>query len=240
MSHDEDSMDYEVLCNEYPECSPDLIKRQIQLEEQMTATGCLKYQKAVEKARESSNESTTGYGRKILNHYLETFTAVIVKYLRDTIYSGKPGYNNSHFKKLENIEPETIAYIALRGVTNTISSHQTLQYVAKAISMELEDQAKCEHFRRHKGETYRYAMRRVVENTTYDRKHAALGAMLKHTAEGVYGNEPDPALAWKAWDVKACLSIGSKLIFMIRDSLGIVQVKMRGAKWRGVKVFLSK
>lgn len=230
MNHEPESEIYLALCERHPECSPEVIKRQIELEELMRAEGALRYQRSVEQARASGVESVTAHGRKLLENFTSVLTGPIMSAFEETTESGRAGYNNSSFKKIEWLGYDIIAYLAVKSVLNTITKRATLPYVANEIATLLEGEAKCEHFQKHAPKAYRLAMKRVAESTTYHRKHKALGAMMTHTAEGVYGDDPDEMLKWKPWKPSTKQQIGTKLVYLIRDWLRFIRVERRSRK----------
>lgn len=225
--HEPDSELYLALHERHPEYSPEVIKRQIELEELMRAEGALRYQRMLEKTRESGSESTTPHGRTLLEHFTRSLSSHIASVFEETLENGRPGFNNSSLKKIEGLGYDTIAFLALKGVLNTVIQRPTLPHVAAEISTLLEDEAKCNHFEKHAPEAYRFAMKRASESTTYARKHAALSAMMTHTANGDYGNDPDEALKWKSWGASIRQQIGVKLVFLIRDWLRFIRVEKR-------------
>lgn len=224
MTQEDTSTDYLILSETYPHYSSEVINRQIDLEELMSAEGLLRYTRSVDNARDKGRESATGYGRKLVTHYVEFLRDKILDEFTDSIWSGRPGYNNHAFKKIEGLDRDVVALLTLQGLFNTITTESTLQYVAKEIGSLLEGQAMCEHFKKHSPQAYRLAEQRAAENTTHKRQYAAMSAMLSHTADGAYGNEPDSALAWKPWGDLGRSDLGTKLLLIIRDWLRIIHI----------------
>lgn len=216
------------------------LQRQIDLEATMRGDGMLRYIKQNEEAANSGREADTAYGRKLLKTYIQPVAVAIAAELQ-AISEGQAGYGNSHLKDVLHIPAEVIAYLSLKGVLNVITSENTLQYVALHIGKLIEDEAKCRHFDALAPDTYNYARKRAQRNTTYVRRSNAIGAMLKHTADGAYEEtQPRPELAWEQWTKTKKLQIGTKLINLICNTIDLIAVATTPTKNRKGKQYVIR
>ncbi len=196
---------------EYKDIPDTLLQRQVNLECLMKTEGLLRHDREVEQAKGNELESTTSYGRALLRDNLKPIADEIAQQFIE-INSGKPGLGNSAMKPLSELTPETISFIALRSLLNTISYEHTLQFVAIGIGNQIEDEIRYSKFEKEASERFSFAVRRAERSTTYHRKRKAMNTMMLHTAQGVFDGMPHPELNWESWPLEKKLNIGTRLI----------------------------
>jgi len=122
------------------------------------------------------------------------------------------------------MRPETIAFLALRSVINTLSGNSTLQFVAIDIGSSIEDEVRYRKYEEANLKSFVQSVRRMKRNTTYDRRAEAMDAMMENSERGVYTGEPRPDLHWEQWGRDKRIGIGIKLINLVAAHLPLIEI----------------
>ena len=117
----------------------DLMSTQIRLEEEMTRRGQERYLRDINKAKKSQREEGTVYGQTILAHRLETLAGGIKAWIEEAS-QGVAGNRNIAFKKVRDMDPNTLAFLTLKNILAGVSSIRTVQFVGVAIGTAVEDE----------------------------------------------------------------------------------------------------
>lgn len=193
-------------------------ERQLQLEQDMISLGIDNYRRQLRKAVEKNVEASTPAGLRILKSCTERFVQALERYLKEQ--SAKAGRRPSALRYLEQLEPETVAFIAVKSVLNSITKRQTLQHAATAIGSLLEDEVRLRHFFQENPHYYQSVYKRIKVKNSYDYKRT----VLVH-AMGKSG------LNWDAWPTADKLQIGLLCVNFLIESTGLVElVKVPTAK----------
>lgn len=194
----------------------DLIDTQLRLEEEMTQRGADRYLRNTSRAREGGREDQTAYGKTILAGRIEALAKAIQTWQEETA-SGAAGLRNSvAYGRIGTHDPNVLAYLALKHVLSGLSAPRTIQYVAVAIGTAVEDEI-------------RFAVIRSEERKTYDR--LVIGA--KKRTSSKYKHIYATRLAeqhddWVHWSRTDRLHVGTKLIDLLMNSIGLIEVGTNG------------
>lgn len=206
-----------------------LLRRQVELESCMRAEGLMRQDAEVKKAQEKGTESRTSYGRVLLTDYTHRLALAIEEQLR-VVKQGKRGYASSQLRYILDLEPHVISYITLKTVIDLISTNATLQTLAKAIGVGLEDECRCRFFAAKAKEAYKLAMWKERHCNTLFRKRAAISAMMSAVIEGRYTGTPNPDLEWPSWGLSVHVGIGVKLLQLVVEATGLISVSLSSHK----------
>ena len=208
----------------YEKFSDEQLRRQIELESLMKTEGLMEHDRAVEKAKGNSLESTTSYGRALLRTTVKPFADAIAAEF-EHISSGKPGLGNSALKPVLCLSPEAVAFMTLRNVINVISQDKnTLQSLALAIGSAIEDEIRYKHFEHNAKKRFSISYMRSKTRRSYQRKRNCLTGIMENIEKGVYDNIPHPELSWDKWPSQQRVSIGIRLINILVKNIGWVDV----------------
>ena len=202
-----------------------LIQRQVELEGLMRAKGLLREEAKVLKAKEKHMESQTSYGHTLLSNYVHRLSMVVSEQLV-AVREGKPGYTNNNFRLIKDLEPDVIAFIALKTVIDRICTKPSLQELGRLIGVNLETECRCRFFEEKAKSAFKLAMHKEKDRTQTFRKRHAIFSMMNAVVEGRYSGTPNPELAWSKWGGSSQLGIGTKLIQMVVSITGLVSVEM--------------
>lgn len=209
----------------YSSIGIDRLKRQVELESCMRAEGLIRQDNMVRKAQERSTESMTSYGRVLLSDYTHRLALSVEKQLA-VVKEGKPGCSNNSLRYIKDLESHVVAYITLKAVVDLISNDVTLQTLAKAIGVGLEDECRCRFFESKAKEAYKLAMLKEQYCTKLYRKRAAISAMMGAVLEGRYTGTPCPELKWECWSQSVRVGIGVKLLQLVVEATGIISIEL--------------
>jgi len=189
----------------------DLMSLQIQLEEDMTRRGAEKYFRSIDYAKRASREEGTAYGQTILSHRLEILSKAIAAWIEEA-GSGNVTRRASAYYKLKDIDTNVLSFLTLKNVLSGISSARTLQFVAVGIGTAVEDEL-------------RFAKIRASERKQYEK--LVLGAKKRsaqHYKHYYAVRQAEKIDHWDKWSRVDRLHVGIKLLDLLIDTLGIVEV----------------
>lgn len=186
------------------------IERQIDLEEEMVCLGADQVRKRIEKARQEGREGGTGYGKNLLAGGVEKVAEGVTAFL-DEANSGKPGPRHKAVKYIKDIEPEVVAFIALRCIVDGVTNDRFIQKVALQIGSGIEAESRFRYFQEADKELYQRMERRTKTATSERVRSKTFGA--------VYAKE---GIAWEGWTQVDVMHIGMKLIDIVIETTGYV------------------
>ena len=196
-----------------PQAEPidDLMTTQIRLEEEMTRRGQERYLRDVSKAKNSQREDGTAYGQTILSHRLDTFAKGIREWIEETS-KGVAGNRNLAFKKIRDMDPNTLAFLALKNVLAGVSSIRTVQFVGVAIGTAVEDEL-------------RFAAIRAIEKKKFDKIVEGAKKRSSYHYKHIYAvRQAQRVDAWEKWTRTDRLHVGVKLLDICMATVGIVEI----------------
>lgn len=190
----------------------DMHAEQLRIEEDMTQRGAERFVRDTRKATEKGRETDTLHGSVILGHRLEALSTAIAGWKAETA-AGKPGaMSGSAYRKLKDMEPNTLAYLTLRKVLAGLSTPRNLQAVAMGLGQTIEDEQ-------------RFAELRVKERKAFDRIVKGTNLRVSERNRHIYAvrmaSEVD---SWEAWSKNDVLQVGIKLIDILMEATDLIQV----------------
>jgi DNA-directed RNA polymerase len=193
----------------------DLMNEQLELENEMKSTTIEIYKKAISSAKESHKESTTLYGITLMKFSVDAVEEALVKFLSNTFVEGVAGAHARSALLLNNVPPEKCAFLALKIIIDGLTNRYALTKVAMAIGNAIEDEAKFAAFEaKEKGwfTTIRNEVTKRTSNREF-RRYALLHTMSKKAV-----------VEFEAWDMAEKMSVGLKMVDLIKTSTGIIDV----------------
>jgi DNA-directed RNA polymerase len=198
-----------------------LFERQVALEAEMVSRGAevFKRQEADAKARQL--ESATRGGAYLVRRAIKPVADGIRAFL-NTAASGAPGKRHVSVAYLRQVPPDTAAFLALRTALNMLSSRNSLQNLALAVGAAVETEARLAAFE----DADKQAYERVGELVGQSRHERYRRIVYTYLAGKNQIDMP-------AWPKPAKLQIGQKLIEIIIDSTGYLEITQERKKPKG-------
>lgn len=189
----------------------DLMTTQLRLEEEMTRRGQERYLRDVAKAKQSKREDGTAYGQTILAHRLETLANGIRSWIEETS-KGRAGNRNLAYKRVKDMDPDTLAFLTLKHVLSGVSSIRTVQFVAVSIGTAIEDEL-------------RFANVREIEKRKYEKLVAGAKKRSSYHYKHIYAvRQAQKVDTWERWSRTDRLHVGIKMLDLCMATVGIVEI----------------
>ena len=193
--------------------------RQDDLNREMVEGGIARYRGKVQSAKERSQETDAPYGARLLR-------ATVPRLIDDVKRS--VDYHKKHRQSVPAWMPniwdypiDTLTYIALKSVLDSISSRKTMLKAAVAISNLIQDECRYQWMKDNYPEVFRHADRDVKRNRSaghgYKRNWQTY---LRHEHGEV---EKGNIKAWTNWCRKTKVLMGSWFLEMIRNSTHLIK-----------------
>lgn len=192
--------------------SDEELAREIELEERMVTLGRDQVRKQIANARQSGNESGTGYGKALIARSIDEIAAAITRFIDKAKTSGA-GRRHIAVKYLEQVDADVAAYIALRLVVDSLTGKRLLlQSVNVQIGKRIEDEARFAKFKDTDARMYSRALERASSAGSYQRKRNSMAGYERRFSD-----------EWTSWPEQDCLHIGAALVDMIIQT-GLVEL----------------
>jgi DNA-directed RNA polymerase len=193
------------------EHNDDLMTTQLRLEEEMTKRGQERYLRDIAKAKQAKREEGTAYGQTILAHRLETLSQGIRSWVEETS-KGRAGNRNLAFKRVRDMDPDTMAFLTLKHILSGVSSIRTVQFVAVAIGTAIEDEL-------------RFASVREIEKKKYEKLVAGAKKRSSYHYKHIYAvRQAQRVDTWERWSRTDRLHVGMKMLDLCMATVGIVEI----------------
>lgn len=192
--------------------SDDLNEQQIELEQGMTELGVARFRSRVEKDVKRGSEDNTPYANTIISRCTEQVAEGIREFIREA-EGGRPGRRHAALKYLKRVEPRVAAYLALKSVLTSISREMRMQTVAMHMSQMIEDEARYAELREEDRKFYRFLKDEAKKRDDYRNKRTTVNHILNKNG-----------VEWEAWPQKDRMHLGFKLIDIIIETVGLVEV----------------
>jgi DNA-directed RNA polymerase len=198
-----------------------LHSRQIELEEESTSLGLIRYQKNLER----SDDADTGPGRKLVTQALEAVAAGITAWVTEAT-SGKPGRRHSAVKWLEHLNPTAVAYLTCTVAVNTMGLEKpTFTGAASRLGQAIERDVRYQAFNQAHPGLYRVIQKQLKKSTSERHavavmEHAIAVADTKAQAEG--------GAAVPHWNLEEqeCVAIGALLLDLFVSCTGLATIEV--------------
>lgn len=189
---------------------------QEQIEQSMRQMGVEKARIKDVKQKQRGNESDSEYGQKMMVHGLARFAQGISDYLEKD--DNKGGHAAGTRKLLKGGEVDVIAYLFMKSIINSISNKtMTLQHAAITAAMSVQDEYMLEGLRKQNKSLTKRLIDSANKRTGYHKMRTITKAMTDEAAKGTIE-------AWDAWPKKKVLKVGEKLISILMETVGLVQI----------------
>ena len=203
-----------------------LAREQLALEHESYELGERRFLKMLERQAKAGEIADNAAAKPLLVTLLPKLTARIVEWLEE--YASKKGRKPSAYAPLQLFKPEASAFITLKVILTSLTSTNmtTIQAAAGMLGKAIEDEARfgrirdleANHFKKHveeqlnkrHGQVYKKAFMQVVEADMIGR--------------GLLGGE-----AWSSWDKETTMHVGIRLIEMLIESTGLVELQRHNA-----------
>lgn len=189
-----------------------LFERQMALEAEMVSRGSDVFRKRLADAKADNLESTTPHGSHLLRSAIKPVADGIRAFLA-AVNTGKAGRKHVAARYLVQVEPEVAAFLCLRTCLNFISSRVTLQNAAITVADALETEVRLAHFEQQNLDEYRKARKRAERSS--NERH-------RRTVYTYIAGKNDVALP--SWPKRAKVLVGHKLIEMLADITGYIEI----------------
>ncbi len=176
----------------------------------MVALGTARYYKKVERAVERKEETTAGYGRRLLSASLAPFIKALQQWLAET-ENRSAGSNHSVAPYLKLLPVEVVALVAAQGVLDCIGLRRSYPATCVYLGQLLEDEHRFRFLKKANPMLWRNILK-TTKRDLYSRKRARVVFLMNR--EGV------PYEAWGK-DMKA--KIGLILLTLFTQSTGLVE-----------------
>lgn len=197
-------------------------------EESCVRSGQEAYQNLVAKRVEKRQEELLDYGKSLINRSIEPLSTAIRDFLVDSKLH--PGRRHTAAKYLEEFDPDVVAFITCQEVFSGVTLRSVYQYVAARIGRRLEEELRLARFEKDKPALYTKVQENLEKNPQgfkkIVRKKTLIHAMNKFDVQ------------WQKWPHDAHFHVGFKLIELLIQSTGLVQV-VRSPDYRNTKLYLT-
>lgn len=203
-----------------------LAREQLALEHESYELGERRFLKMLERQAKAGEIADNAAAKPLLATLLPKLTARIIEWLEE--YASKKGRKPVAYAPLQLLKPEASAFITLKVILASLTSTNmtTIQAAAGMLGKAIEDEARfgrirdleAKHFKKHveeqlnkrHGQVYKKAFMQVVEADMIGR--------------GLLGGE-----AWSSWDKETTMHVGIRLIEMLIESTGLVELQRHNA-----------
>ena len=194
------------------------IEEQIELEYRMVQSGIDRYNKQKDDLLSKGLGAKTVHGRTIVSGVVEPVSDAIKLFL------SSPSSNRAVARKLiEGMNVDTLAFLSLITIIDTISSYHTLIKVARLVGTQVETQKRLDLWLKEEGNTATNMIKAANKKSDKGFDHKRHGLNHKMKADGV--DIP-------YWTHEEKIHVGLKLIDLVIQTTGIVKLETRKFKRR--------
>lgn len=184
------------------------LEKQLELEQDMLTAGIERFRRDVNQAIDKGREANTLHGRTIIATVIGE-TAEGVKKLQDTPTNNR----DIGYKKLQGMDPEKVAYLALVSMVDGVSRANTLMKVAKAIGGNVEMQDRLERWIAEAGDVARNTIKKANEKGLTARRYGLTNKMNKDGFKQL------------AWTNEERIHVGLRLVDVIIQNTGVIRLE---------------
>ena len=193
----------------------ELFKIQCELEQEMLDKGVARYRKNLAKAQEKGLEADSNYGNLLMKTSIDGMVKALDKYIRTSL-NGEAGAHATAAKILSTLDLEVCSYLALKTIVNGISKSITLTQVCVQIGQSIHDQHLGDKFKQNNKLWFKSTMDYVAKRKA-SRHHKKL--TMRKAADKAN-------TMYNTWNTPELYHIGAKLVDIVRETTGMVKVKM--------------
>ena len=194
-----------------------LANEQEKIEKEMNSLGIDRYYKNIRNARKVGGESTTLYGITLMKEAVDIVTIGIQEFLKVALAGGVGKYQNSALT-LGLMDSEVCAYLTLKYSIDGVSTRSPFTRVAMKLAGAIEDQFKFDIW--EKGENSKKIFRRIKKKIT-----SRTSNRLYRRYNIIRTMSRMEMLEHPTWSKQEKLHLGSKLIDILVQTTGLMEVK---------------
>ena len=192
-----------------------MLQRQVDLEQEMVDLGVLRYRRENQEARKGKHESTTPAGIQFIRKGISRVSKQLDQIKFDHMSGKANTYPSDAIAKLYDLPSEVIAFLALKGCINHLSTPVKLVKVALEIGSFIEDEARFRHFKTENPALFGVVSRDLSKRTTNYRKQKRV---LVHSSNKA-------SILWVSWTTNIKLRLGQMLCEIIGNQTKLFTIK---------------
>lgn len=191
-----------------------LYDTQVALEEEMIGLGRERFFSAIEKAKARGDESSAAYSHALMKRLFDPTLEALNAFMAEAT-SGRPGPKHRAVSYLLDLEPETITYLTLKSVLDSITGQKYLQAAALNLANLIQDEMTMRAYKKVDKGAHKRTYRMILAATTRRHKRLTVRHMAKKSGVDMKWGASDKVL------------LGTKLIELVAENTGLVEIKMR-------------
>lgn len=196
-------------------------ERQCELEAMSSATGVERYRREVAKAKDRGDPSSAGAAKSLLSRLIDPVSEAIKRFIEYN-KSGRSGARIQAAELLEGLDPDMLAYVAVRCIMNAPRSGSTPVRLAQTIGKLVESECRLDAFEKSNRGKLKFWMDELNQRTpSPDWKRTVLVFKLNKLGDN-----------WSVWDVRTCVRIGMALIDRVLECTDIAELVQVSTKNR--------
>lgn len=189
------------------------LERQIALEEEMFGMGVERYRKQVAELEQSGGASSMRPAVRLMKQAIDPVSEGVSAFVEE-VYQTKRGRRATAAVYLKDMDPDVVAFIALKVIFDCLTKNMMLQSCATTIGMRLnEEQTYTAFSEQNPG----YFHKLSKEQSSHSRHRRAA---MNHAAKRLDVHSSH-------WPVSDQLHVGNKLVEIIMEKTGLVQIDKR-------------
>jgi len=193
-----------------------LMDAQLLIEKRMRDVGVERVAKQIDKQKGQRGESGTQYGQAMLTHGLAKFAEGITEYMEGDL--GRGGRGGSVRKLLKGGDANVMGFVFMKFIINGISiKYGTLQSIVKKAAEQVEDEFRLADLRKQDAQLWKRLVDASNRKEGHWKRTVIINAMNDETGKGTINN-------WESWTAAQLMSIGSKLLTILMETVGLVQI----------------
>lgn len=179
---------------------------------QMVERGITKVRNHVRAARERGAEAETMYGQRLLREAIPVLVAELEAWLKTR---SRYAQTMDAYVALKDLNPKVVCYIAMKGVIDVLSRRRTFSSASIRLGALIEDEARFRQFADHPD--FDMILKGALKRPNYTKRryylhHSEHGEVAKGNAE-----------EWKRWGTGLKLQVGSILLMLIQQHVGLIE-----------------
>jgi len=205
----------DAIINDSTNKEENILNLQLDMEMSMRDEGVKKMLQSNTKSKLKNTESNTEYGHTLLVQGLERFTEGVTAWFESPVKVGRGG-RAQH--KLIGGDPQVVAFIFMKYIINGISKKNVmLQSILRNAVHQVEDEYRLKQLREDDKKLCKRLIDAHNKRQGKARRLALISGMVDEASKG-------NVQAWQDWDNNAVLQIGSKLLSILIETVGLVQI----------------
>jgi DNA-directed RNA polymerase len=194
-----------------------LANEQEKIEKEMNSLGIDRYYKNIRNARKGGGESTTLYGITLMKEAVDVVTSGIQEFLEVALAGGVGKYQNSALT-LGLMDSEVCAYLTLKYAIDGVSTRSPFTRVAMKLASALEDQFKFDIWAKDVNSKKIFSrIKKKITSRTSNRLYRRYNIIRTMSRMEM--------LEHPTWSKQEKLHLGSKLIDVLVQTTGLMEVK---------------